>query len=358
MGADEEPEVQLFRVHLAADVAGWPATSEDGIKVTAKAKTLGKPFAKVVLGNFFKWYNQRHGLAEADALGEGALEAVAVERGAPIDTAAPVRALLPARPSGPDGAVRVDLFPKKDRRLCFTLAGIELPMSISARFVTAPLSLYVLPEFIRTVSEQYEVPLSYNDCAQVRLLEYDEDDLAAAQVDLAAPACRVVPREGELRIEVVLKPDAAKRTAVRIPQRPEDLEAAEKRDSGVFRIRCGDVELKHTVPPKGLGRSLREAVVEPFVAAYAKKTGTPADLDWVVGVVVDGLPTNDAMLAQSFVLGNVVRVELELEPPPADGAEPVDGAESADSAEPAGEAGEAGEVGEALAPATAALELK
>ncbi len=289
---------------------------DECVKLTTKAKALDKPFGDKLVNPFLKWYNGKRA-AEAH-LSVDDLEEVTLGQREPVSLSASVRSVVGAAGSSP-APLRVDLIRRKERLLCFRLAGIMLPMTCKVKFVDAPLSLYALPEFLRTVNQQYGVDLAMGDVAQVR--RCDVSDASAAQVDLSAPAFRVLPRLGTLDIQVVLLPSAAKRTLDRLPQLPDEQrkeaigedEPAASADHGVFRVRCAEVELKLTLTPKLLGQSLREAVVLPFLKAYAKRTGGALlDADAVVSISVDGLETSDATKASSFALGNVVRVELAL----------------------------------------------
>lgn len=91
-------------------------------------------------------------------------------------------------------------------------------------------------------------------------------------------------------------------------------------------MRCETVELKLTLPAKAFGKSVREALLAPFVRAYAKRqTGrrTAPTVDDVVKVEVDGMAISDALLVSSFATGApLVRVlvylrhEIDADAPP------------------------------------------
>lgn len=290
----------LFIVHL----------EEDAVKLTTKAKALDNTLGDKLVIPFLKWYNGKRA-AEAHLSIED-LEEVTLE-GEAISLSATVRSV---QPNGADSStpLRVDLIRCKERELCFRLAGIMLPMTCKAKFVAAPLSLYALPELLRTANQQYDVDLALGDIAQVR--RCDVSDIAQAQLDLTAPAYKVLPRSGTLDIQVVLVPSAKKRTLGRLPQLLKEEEGEGKptasADFGVFLVCYRDVQLRLTLSPSLLGKSLRESIVQPFLKEYAKRTGVLLDADALGTLSVDGLETSDAMTASSFALGNAVRVELAL----------------------------------------------
>jgi hypothetical protein len=317
---------QVFRVRL---------DSGEHIKLTAKPKALDKPFGKTIVAPFLKWWNAKHEDDEEHAeLTSDDLEVVRLAS-SPVDLSMSVRAIISAATSSAEqgsDVLPVDVLRRKERLVCFTLAGIELPMTISAKFVHAPLSLYAFPEFLRTVNGQYGVEILPREVAQVRFARdgppavpaaaataaaaSDGGGVAneAAQVDLSAPAFKVLSREGQTRIDVILTPDVARRVKPNIPQLSTEYEAPNKGEPGVFRVRCGDVELKMTIPPKALAKPLSECLCTPFLKEYARKTGTIAEASALTRVTVDGLETSAEMLASSFVLGNEVRVDLVLDP--------------------------------------------
>jgi hypothetical protein len=101
-----------------------------------------------------------------------------------------------------------------------------------------------------------------------------------------------------------------------------DEEPPKHNQMGIFHVQSGEVKLKLTLPQKALSKSLRQGVIVPFLAAYAKKTGTPlVSADEVLRLEVDGLPMSDAISAASVWLGSVVRVDITL-PPVKDGTPP------------------------------------
>lgn len=97
--------------------------------------------------------------------------------------------------------------------------------------------------------------------------------------------------------------------------------AGDKEPPGqVFRVSCQEVDLKLTLPAKAFGRSLRQAILEPFLRAFAKKKKherkVAATADDIERVEVDGMAVSDAFLAASFATGvDVVKVRLTLKPP-------------------------------------------
>eukprot|EP00966_Prymnesium_polylepis_P288268 6658460-Prymnesium_polylepis.2 len=55
-------------------------------------------------------------------------------------------------------------------------------------------------------------------------------------------------------------------------------------------VRCGDVELKITLTDKWLAKPLADALIEPFLGAYAKKMGAHLTSGDVARVLANGLP--------------------------------------------------------------------
>lgn len=64
----------------------------------------------------------------------------------------------------------------------------------------------------------------------------------------------------------------------------------------VCRVKCGAVELKLTLTQKFLSRSVRDALLEPFLKVYAKKAAAPVAFDDLVCVKCDGYPVDAARL--------------------------------------------------------------
>ena len=194
-----------------------------------------------------------------------------------------------------------------------------------AKFVHAPLSLYAFPEFLRAVSSQYRVDIEPRDVAQVQregdgwgAIGRDPSD-AVAQMDLSAPAYKVLPIDGPpTRIYVVLAPDVAKRVQANIPQLASEYEAPRGGEPGMFRVKCDSVELKLTLPARAFTKSLRDAIITPFLGAYAKRhreRSPRATADDVDRVEVDGMAVSDAVKASSFASGiPLVRVQVHLKP--------------------------------------------
>jgi hypothetical protein len=198
---------------------------------------------------------------------------------------------------------------------------IALPRPIDHRAINGTCArlclkgyLAIFDDALACLHQQYDVDLALGDIAQVR--RCDVSDIAQAQLDLTAPAYKVLPRSGTLDIQVVLVPSAKKRTLGRLPQLLKEEEGEGKptasADFGVFLVCYRDVQLRLTLSPSLLGKSLRESIVQPFLKEYAKRTGVLLDADALGPLSVDGLETSDAMTASSFALGNAVRVELAL----------------------------------------------
>lgn len=73
-------------------------------------------------------------------------------------------------------------------------------------------------------------------------------------------------------------------------------------DARKIKVTCGDVTLQLTLSTKLLAKPFEEAVLRPFLKAYAKKTGEPADLARVARVEVDEEMLGDHGIAASVVL--------------------------------------------------------
>jgi len=127
------------------------------------------------------------------------------------------------------------------------------------------------------------------------------------------PACEVLPRAGRTKLEIKLKPDVADAVADKLPKPPS--KDVDKPIERIFRVRCGAVELKLTLTEKLLAKSLRDAVVSPFLRAMAKKTGAPcASAEEVIRVEVGGMAVSDALRASSLEPGaDMVRVDIFLQ---------------------------------------------
>jgi hypothetical protein len=89
-----------------------------------------------------------------------------------------------------------------------------------------------------------------------------------------------------------------------------------ERVSQVFRVKCASVELKLTLPLTSLSKSLREAVVVPFLKAYNKKMrradpeAASLCADDLLRVEVDAMAVSDAVLVHN----NLTLVPIELRP--------------------------------------------
>ena len=65
-------------------------------------------------------------------------------------------------------------------------------------------------------------------------------------------------------------------------------------------VSCGDIKLKVSLTEKTLSRSLHDAVLSPFLAAYNKKTSNTLDISGVDHVEIDGV---------SWSTGHCVKLE-------------------------------------------------
>ena len=80
----------------------------------------------------------------------------------------------------------------------------------------------------------------------------------------------------------------------------------------VARVTLGEVTLKLTVSGNGLKKTFGDAVIAPFLRAYAKRTGTPVSLAQLARVEVDGEMLGDLGLAASVVLLTREPVDVDL----------------------------------------------
>ena len=78
------------------------------------------------------------------------------------------------------------------------------------------------------------------------------------------------------------------------------------------RVTLGEVTLKLTVSGNGLKKTFGDAVIAPFLRAYAKRTGTPVSLAQLARVEVDGEMLGDLGLAASVVLLTREPVDVDL----------------------------------------------
>eukprot|EP00325_Prymnesiales_sp_UTEX-LB-985_P007980 CAMPEP_0174702154 /NCGR_PEP_ID=MMETSP1094-20130205/6534_1 /TAXON_ID=156173 /ORGANISM="Chrysochromulina brevifilum, Strain UTEX LB 985" /LENGTH=292 /DNA_ID=CAMNT_0015899893 /DNA_START=129 /DNA_END=1007 /DNA_ORIENTATION=+ len=69
-----------------------------------------------------------------------------------------------------------------------------------------------------------------------------------------------------------------------IPKRHDAL------DEVITRVRCGEIELKLTLTAKLLAKSLRAALVEPFLKVHNKRAATPVEWDQIVCIKVGCVP--------------------------------------------------------------------
>uniref|UniRef100_A0A6T8BW13 Uncharacterized protein n=1 Tax=Prymnesium polylepis TaxID=72548 RepID=A0A6T8BW13_9EUKA len=314
---EEPPDSKLVFIARVSE-------STRSLKLTVKPAALGKAFTTTIVEPFLKWHNAT--LSESEHLHAGGLETVTIGAADSKDKTTEVVSDLSAScssvmPAFAKGVANIELVPRKERELRFVLLGIQLDMTVRRAYVDAPLSLVVFPEFLRTVNAQYNVApeIAYNDVAQVRLRDASLG-LEERQIDLSAPAFKVLARDARTDIDVILKPSVATRV-IQIPKGVDE-EPPKHNQMGIFHVQSGEVKLKLTLPQKALSKSLRQGVIVPFLAAYAKKTGTPlVSADEVLRLEVDGLPMSDAISAASVWLGSVVRVDITL-PPVKDGTPP------------------------------------
>jgi len=302
-----------------------PSPCEDGVslRVTIKPKALFKPFGKTVIEPFLKAVNAK--LPEAERVGVEDFERFMVGPGTRMsdtvsDLSVTVQSVLPTDTEDQDedqaGIVRVDLMPRTTRDVTLIYRHIGFEASLPAQHVHVTLANAVLKGFCKHVN-------SYDPSGQTQLTVDDVlkvTGLSDEELDFHRPASEVLPRAGNTKLTVVLKPEGAvKANAVLPPPPPKDGEPQEP-PGQVFRVRCGDVELKLTLPHKAFGKSLRDAILTPFLGAYAKRhpeRSPRARAGYIVKVVVEGMAVSDAVLASSFASGNaLVRIQVHLEPPP------------------------------------------
>jgi len=70
----------------------------------------------------------------------------------------------------------------------------------------------------------------------------------------------------------------------------------------ICQIKCGEVELKLTLTPKFLSKSLYDAAIKPFLGAYNKRAAAPLDWEAIRTVKLDGTTVIDATVpAQSLL---------------------------------------------------------
>ena len=79
-----------------------------------------------------------------------------------------------------------------------------------------------------------------------------------------------------------------------------------------IRVTCGAVSLQLTLGAKLLAKPFDEAVIKPFLTAYAKRTGEPAELSRVARVEVDEEMLGDTSIGASVVLLKNETVDAEI----------------------------------------------
>ena len=77
-------------------------------------------------------------------------------------------------------------------------------------------------------------------------------------------------------------------------------------------VTLGDVSLKLTLSDKLLRKPFDQAVLSPFLKAYAKRSGNTATLDQISCVKVDGVILGDLSIAASIVLLTTEAVDTEI----------------------------------------------
>ena len=83
-------------------------------------------------------------------------------------------------------------------------------------------------------------------------------------------------------------------------------------DERKIRVSCGDVTLQLTLGSKLLAKPFEEAVLKPFLKAYAKRTGESAPMSRVARVEVDEEMLGDHTIAASVVLLARETVDAEV----------------------------------------------
>ena len=69
----------------------------------------------------------------------------------------------------------------------------------------------------------------------------------------------------------------------------------------VARVSCGSVELKLTLTPKFMAKSLTDAVLKPFLGAYNKRVSSPLDASELERVEVDGVEADVEATCESLL---------------------------------------------------------
>lgn len=69
-------------------------------------------------------------------------------------------------------------------------------------------------------------------------------------------------------------------------------------------VECGPIQLKLTLTPKWLGKSLQDAVITPFLGAYNKRSAVKLDVAELLRVEVDGTPVSDWSAPAESILTN------------------------------------------------------
>ena len=83
-------------------------------------------------------------------------------------------------------------------------------------------------------------------------------------------------------------------------------------DERKIRVTCGTVSLQLTLGAKLLAKPFDEAVIKPFLTAYVKRTGEPAELSRVARVEVDEEMLGDTSIGASVVLLKNETVDAEI----------------------------------------------
>ena len=332
--------VVLFDSTMGSEVAFHVHLGSHELKLTAKPKALAKPFGTAIVEPFLGAVNKKLSQSEQVTLAD--LESVVVGKMRVPDLAVKVCSLVPSDHVAGD-AVSVDLAKRSPRDVRILCNGMQLDATLYAKHVHNPLGETVLDHFIEEYNKDppNKQKLEFADVARV--------EVNGAETSLSVSCAEALPRgSSRAEVNIVLTNEAEVRCT---PKEAAEGGAGAGAQSGsqegggkeggsplsqVFRVRCGGVELKLTLPAKALSKTLREAVVTPFLGAYAKKAQRAAvSADDVLRVEVDGMAMSDSLRATSVVSGApLVRVELFLRPE----AEAESAADGATSEAPTGAA--------------------
>lgn len=315
MGAEKEspPPGKVFFVHF----------KQSELKITVQDKALHKPFNKKIVEPALKAFNAK--LAAEERIELDGIEKVMIGPGGWVrsddvpDTSVSVASLIPA---DQEEGMRVDFLQKVERQVKVICTGLEVEALIPPEFVHLSLADTVLAPFIQRFNETAQMKISADDIAAVKVERHSGD--GPETVDMSLPAWQLIQRAGRIAVHIVLKPDAAAAASASVVESKayKDAERQAKVASGeiapdqVFRVRLGVSELKLTLTPKALGKTVRGGLIEPFLKALNKKRAGGKhqpliDVEQIVRIEADGKAVADALRASSLVSGApVVRLEL------------------------------------------------